>query len=228
MSQRPGPTGGLRETAGPEQARKVTWLGPSDTACAYYTPRISLVEPRTPVSSSPHCSSGGPSGGYQGWVQGGYWEGGIPGWEGRGSTQLGYCQGPRLVLPGPNHCQAHAFCAQTGTPGPSWALRTPVFPALRYCPPRPIRARFQSQYTKVSQNGKVSPKSSHEACHSPYIKKEASKVTTLNFQISGIAQPSLTRNKWSCFGREALLIVKTAKCHQNVHLMYRSVTARIA
>ena len=41
---------------------------------------------------------------------------------------------------------------------------------------------------------------------------------TLNFQDSLYRQPSLTRNKWSYLCVEALKVVKTAKCHQNVHI----------
>ena len=36
--------------------------------------------------------------------------------------------------------------------------------------PAPIRARFRGIYPKVSQNPGVSPKSLHEACHTPYFK----------------------------------------------------------
>ena len=61
-------------------------------------------------------------------------------------------------------------------PGRSlWAL--PV-PGPSECPPWTNRARFHVLFLKVSQNGEVSSKSVHKACHSPYIQKRVQEVTS--------------------------------------------------
>ena len=55
--------------------------------------------------------------------------------------------------------------------GPGRSLQGPPWcrPALPGIPASwPIRARLRVHNLKVSQNGEVSPKSSHEASHSPY------------------------------------------------------------
>ena len=58
------------------------------------------------------------------------------------------------------------------------------------------------------------------------VSKPAPKVTTLNSPYFRLAQPSLTRNKWSCLWLRPVFIVKTAKCHHNVHIRCRgTVTA---
>ena len=50
----------------------------------------------------------------------------------------------------------------------------PVLEPLE-CRPGPIGARFDLIFTKVSQNGEVSPKYVYKACHSPYSQNEAQK-----------------------------------------------------
>ena len=41
-----------------------------------------------------------------------------------------------------------------------------------------------SYLLKVSQNGKVSPRNVQKACHSPYLPKRVSKVTSWNSEVS--------------------------------------------
>ena len=47
--------------------------------------------------------------------------------------------------------------------------------------------------------------------------KTGPNVTTLNFHDFHMAVPSLARNKWSCFRPTPRFMVRTVKCHQNVH-----------
>ena len=67
-----------------------------------------------------------------------------------------------------------AGCARWSRYHPCGARSVAQAPSL-YLPQLPgkcrlwaNKARFQVKYTKVSQNDEVSPKSVHEACHSPY------------------------------------------------------------
>ena len=147
---------------------------------ALSTPRISYVEPKRSyvhVPSGPRPAVGCAltlTCAWSGCGLGGYREGGIP-----GSTQPVSDSGI-LVLPGPNQCQDPPICvhrALQGPPGPSAhpAPRTHVA-----MPQGPKRARFRVIYLKVSHNPRVSPKYTHEACHSPCFKKRVPKVTTLN------------------------------------------------
>ena len=91
------------------------------------TPRISLVEPQTSVGlldgRTRVVQVGYREGGIPGLVQVGYREGGIPGYYPAADW---YCQGPTNALPGP-------YRVPSGTPGPSWALRTPDAPAPVGC-----------------------------------------------------------------------------------------------
>ena len=92
-------------------------------------------------------------------------EGGIP-----GTTQPGqieaylsiywYCQGPTIAR--------GLFLRPPGTPGPCQGLPHTWLLALSILA---IRARFNLKYLKVSQNGRVSPKMSNEAWHTPCLKK---------------------------------------------------------
>ena len=117
-----------------------------------------------------------------------------------------YCQGPTIPPAGP-------FLRPLGTPGPSWALRTPSSSHSAGSLLQPIRARFSCIYLKVSIKPRVSSKSGHEACHTPYI-KNSSKCHDLEFSDFQYPKPSLARNKWSCFRLQAYFMVKTAKCHR--------------
>ena len=55
------------------------------------------------------------------------------------------------------------------------------------------------------------------------VSKTESKVTTLNFQKTGMSQPSLTRNKWSRICVQGYFMVKTAKCHRMYTIRVREV-----
>ena len=107
----------------------------------------------------------------------GQWGQGVPGvvrqggYTGWGTTQRLYI-GIARAQPVLN--QAHRV--PQGTPGPSRTLRTPWTPAPQHALLEPIWARFSSIYPKVSINLGVSPKSAHEACHSPYLKKAVHKA----------------------------------------------------
>ena len=133
-------------------------------------------------------------GGYTGWV--------LP------STSDWYCQGP-------TNARTRCICAHQGTPGPCRPFRTPWLPALRYVAWRPIWARFHHIYTKVSINLRVSPKFLHEACHTPYFKKEVPNVTTLNSWISDIASLLSVGMNGPVLGSRPLLLSKrqsVARC----------------
>ena len=78
------------------------------------------------------------------------------------------------------------------------------------------KARFQSYFSKVSQNQGVSPVYVEKACHSPYfqnrLQKSALKILRFPFlpafshkELSGRFDPYLE------------IIVKTTKCRSNVH-----------
>ena len=50
------------------------------------------------------------------------------------------------------------------------------------------------------------------------ISKTEVKYHDLEFSDFHISQPSLARNKWSRFRPEGMFMVKTAKCHWDVHV----------
>ena len=110
----------------------------------------------------PSCWPGEvPAGVAAGWVPGGWYTGYYP--SPTLPTRL-------LVLPGPNHCRTR-YLRPPGHSRPGLqALRTPRLPSTQICRPGPIRARFRVIYLKYSTKSGVSPKSGHEACHTPYIK----------------------------------------------------------
>ena len=119
-----------------------------------------------------------------GWVPGGYYPSTtLPG------TLYWYCQGP-TTAPSPHYrVPGHSRL-------PPGALRTPSSRTRRYALLEPIKARFRYIYLKVSQNLECHRKSFMRPAILP-ISKTGLEITTLNFQISVYAQPSLTRNKWS-------------------------------
>ena len=143
-----------------------------------YTPRFSYDVLKTVICACPsgpvarRCSrravvygSGWYPGGYTGWVPGGLY---------RGTTQLPG-EVPYVQRSGPvGSCrEPEWWYIWSRTPGAHpCGARSVLWPSL--APPRanpasgPIRARFSLFYTKLSQNGIVSPKISHKACHSPY------------------------------------------------------------
>ena len=61
---------------------------------------------------------------------------------------------------------------------PSGPGRAPAGPSLVQDPPHGQRVRFGPQFSKVSKNDEVSPKSVQKACVSPYIPKRPPKVTS--------------------------------------------------
>ena len=143
--------------------------------------------------------------------------GGAAGWVGEGSTHPAPSHHPDWYCQGPTHCQDPVSARPPGTPGPSRPLRTPGSPRTQIALLDPIRARFHQIYTKVSHKLGVSPVFIMRPGIVP-VSKPGLKVTTLNFQDSGIGQPSLPRNKWSHFRLAPVNMVKTAKCRQNVHV----------
>ena len=118
------------------------------------------------------CQGAGVRWGVPGVGAGGHYREGIPG---------GYYPGPHIGIA---RAQPLPVTGITVSPRhsrhPPGAFRTPGLPHPQIPRLRLIRARFRRIYPKVSQNGKVSPKSVHEACHTPYIKKR-SKCHDLEF-----------------------------------------------
>ena len=146
----------------------------------------------------------------------------------RGTNPATHPADALLVLPGPNLWLAHASAPAMALQGALLApLRTPWLPALKYALLEPYGRDSALNILKLVLNPE---------CHRKYvmrpgilpISKIRRKVTTLNFPDFHIGQPSLTRNKWSCFEATRGFTVKTAKCHQMcTGWVYRSVTARI-
>ena len=139
--------------------------------CAFPTPRISLVDPKTAVSCIPstcgvpwQCAGAAvPVGSTRGGVAGYYREGAIPGTNHGPSRLHWYCQGPTHAC-----TRAHASSkALQAPPGPSAHLASS---RGQICPPGPIRARFSHKYPKVSTAPRVSPVLAHEAWHTPCFK----------------------------------------------------------
>ena len=132
---------------------------------AFYTPRISLGRLKTVICACPSGPRVVLVGGATRAVPGVRW-GGYTGWvPGRGTTQpvypyIGIARAQPVVYPGST--------VSPGTPRPLLGLSAHLAPAPV---PRPIWARFQDKYPKVSHNPGVSSKKRHEACHAPYLKK---------------------------------------------------------
>ena len=135
-------------------------------------------------------------------VQDGYW-GRVAGWVYRvgntGTYPVAIC--PRAEVPQPASdcreralpCRGRVGWKQVGTdPFACPSTRNPRTPPLRgpvaaprapgpwgsLGAPRSKRARFHVISWKVSEDGKVSPKSVEKAWHSPYIPKRGRKVTS--------------------------------------------------
>ena len=106
--------------------------------------------------------------------------------------------------------------------GPAGPSAHHWLPALRYPPQDQLRRDSIKYILKLVINTECRLKSVMRPGILP-VSKRGSNVTTLNFQDFHFAAPSLTRNKWSCFDCRATFIVKTAKCHQNVHQTGRGV-----
>ena len=79
---------------------------------------VRVVTGTVPAMTCDPCGRSRAAGGVLPVVRlGGYWV---------GSTPLAPTQYLILVLPGPNHCLRPAYWCPRGTPGPGWALRTPL------------------------------------------------------------------------------------------------------
>ena len=141
---------------------------------ALLTPRISLVDTKLVICACPSvttrrrsaavqwCTGCGTAVGRGGVVPGvgipgGYYPCTHP------VSLIWYCQGPTNAWPTflrpPWHSRPHC--------GPPHTMA----PRTQYTALQANRARSQAKYPKVSHKSRVSLKVSHEACHSPYIKK---------------------------------------------------------
>ena len=140
------------------------------------TPRFSYRCPKTRVRAVPGCTREVAQLGTAGsWV----------GWAGVVPTQHAARGGPtmRNVHPGAACCGCTGGIVGPGVPGTAagtgYGTHPPGPVGHPWCPPWyhtprnaaswPIKARIQVIFLKVSQNGGVSPKSVHKACHSPCI-----------------------------------------------------------
>ena len=117
--------------------RKVAWLGWSDTLGD-----MCVIDPLgSPWTASNwlfgvhllrsgYCGTGVREGGYTGWVPGRvYWVGTtLPT---HPVSCIWYCQGP-------TNARTSVSAPDAGTPGPSWALRTPASPRTQYALLEPI------------------------------------------------------------------------------------------
>ena len=108
------------------------------------------------------------------------------------------------------------------------ALQGPAGPSAHLAP-APVASPACSQSGRDSVNNilklVIKPECHRNMLMRPGIlpvSKTPRKYTTLNFQIFHILQPSLARNKWSCFRVTRQFIVKTAKCRQKVCTRSRS------
>ena len=144
-----------------------------------WTPRFSYRCPETRVRAVTVCTGMLTS---DGWVRAGGYTGWVPGGLYRCTTQPPRCKVPM------RNCQKQAACCRWqggigtvpqgyvdgGGDGsqdhPAGPVSTPGA-SLSWDPQNaaswPITARFRSIYSKVSQNGQVSPKYVHKASHSP-------------------------------------------------------------
>ena len=131
-----------------------------------------VTRPACGTAVSRTCTAGGYQGGYTGWVQGGLYRVYYPaaaqggpetakrarkpcrGWSG-GLRAGCVSQGVRGLFLDPT-LRARSACSLPGSRARLAALG-------------PIRARFQSILSKVSQNSEVSPKYVKKAYHSPYF-----------------------------------------------------------
>ena len=176
----------------------------------YYTPRISLGGSKTTAPCSNDGSTGvcgrwvpgrGSTRGMgHGWVPGGWYTGVLP------SDLHWYCQDPTsclsAVLRPPQALQA--------PPGPSAHLR---LLALNI----PSQDQYRRDSTEYILKLVIKPECHWFSLMRPAVvpvSKTGSNVMTLNFSDFHIGQPSLARNKWSCFNVRARFMVKTAKCHR--------------
>ena len=156
-----------------------------------YTPRFSYGCPKyavpsgVPVPSRVVHAGVRVLGGYLGRVYGWVYGRAIPGTQrqGRPTTKRRQSQrsGPRKPLPGAG--VGGDCCSAPGRPhpplrGPVWSLQDP--PWCSSSKPRlwAYRARLRSIFSKVKQNGEVSPNNVQKACHSPYSPKRGPKVTS--------------------------------------------------
>ena len=90
----------------------------------------------------------------------------------------------------------------------------------------PIRARFQLNNCKVSQNHGVSPKYVHEACHSPYF-QNGSQMSTLQFLRFPFWLAFSHKELIGLFWPDSRFYVKMTKCRVNVHPRVREGVAQI-
>ena len=120
------------------------------------------------------------------------------GYHGRGTTRYTtlpvlhwYCQGPTLAWPS----VTASLQALRALPGPSAHLQ---LPHPRYPSQDQYRRDSRVYILKLVYNPECHWKSVMRPGILPVL-KTGSETTTLNFQYFDIAQPSLTRNKWSRF-----------------------------
>ena len=149
-----------------------------------HTPRFSYEVPKTTAPSSNDGSTGDAREGVPGWV----WDR-VGGWEGYTGYYPATQHAARGAVPhqrsGPRKsCKGWSGwvwgCGRSlgrwaGTaPEPTLRARSVPCRALPgsgplECPPTANMARFTSIFSKVSQNGIVSPENMQKACHSPYF-----------------------------------------------------------
>ena len=136
----------------------------------------------------------------------------LGGYRGRGSTHLV----PVWPQIGIARAQPVALARVTVSPGALQALqalRTPLAPAPIDMPSWSQIGRDSGlNILKLVHNPECQPKYVMRPAMLP-VSKTRSNVTTLNFQVLRLAEPSLTRNKWSQIRLGGSNMVKTAKCH---------------
>ena len=79
--------------------------------------------------------------------------------------------GPGVTGDGGGNGHIPTLRARSGSESPPWDMPSE-------CRLTAKRARIHQYFSKVSQNRKVSPKKCEKACHSPYIPKRVSKVSS--------------------------------------------------
>ena len=151
--------------------------GPLGYASVFHTPRFSYETSETAVPTTSYTAPTDACGAVYGLGRVYGW---VPGWV------------IRVGIPGstPSHLESGGLTAKRAPEGPQgleWVVSLQRAPELQYPPTPlrsgarfagtgplpgipasgPIRTRFNLRYTKVSQNGRVSPKSVEKACHSP-------------------------------------------------------------
>ena len=119
-------------------------------------------------------------------------------------------------------CSSGARATGTTTPCGRARFAVPVSLPGQYPASWPIRARIQLNFSKVSQNGQVSPEYVHKACHSPCFQNlvQKSALEILRFPFS----PAFSHKElMTLFWPDSRFLVRMTKCRLNVHTGTRRV-----